>query len=79
VSEKSKECPLCIVMERFCELIDPEGQECRDMLEKLKAGKITPREFANQIAKKYPQDRVRDALEKARLSTERELKKKIEA
>ena len=66
MSGESK-CPLCDVMEKFCEVLDPEGRGgCRELLAKLEMGEISGREFAKMIYSRYPKEKVIRALEAAR-------------
>ena len=65
--ESASKCPLCDVMERFCEVLDPEDRGgCRELLAKLEKGEISGREFAKMIYSRYPKEKVIRALEAAR-------------
>ena len=64
MGRKDSECPLCPLMERFCELLGDE--ECRRMLDGLREGRISAEEFARRMINKHGSERVDRALREAR-------------
>ena len=61
---KEDECPLCPLMERFCELLG-DG-ECLRLLDGLREGRVSAEEFARRVVNKHGAERVNWALREAR-------------
>jgi len=60
--EEAPSCPLCDHLDGLCEVLDPEGHTCRELLEALRDGRISAREFADRLVREYGPDRLARAL-----------------
>lgn len=61
---KNKECGLCRVVDRVCEIL-PNTQKCKEIMARLQRGEISPSEARRLISEDVPESVFQEAVKKA--------------
>lgn len=65
MAEKGEGCPLCEVVEKFCDYLSEENKGlCRDLLNKIFKGEISGEEARRILYEKVPKEELAAAEEK---------------